>query len=138
MKRSFRVATVFTGAAACAAVITPAAQAAPMALGPTARITPDAVTVGKCSPNVNGNYNTLELVYTASEHHSPVCFHGSGYWFIGSGVKFAEYCADSKSGFLDVNNMGGEKFTPGTHDLYGQYVEAVSIEPGGAAHPCGA
>jgi len=137
MKRAFRVATVFTGAAACAGVLTPAAQAAVVAPGGAVRATPDAVAVGSCSPNINGDYNTLALYYLSDEHHPPACFTGSGYWYVGTGVRFAKYCAEGKSGYLEIKGTW-ERFTPGDHNLHSQYVSAVSMGPGGAAAPCGA
>jgi len=134
MKRVFRVATVFTGAAACAGVLTPAAQAAAVAPGATTRVTP-AVTVNECSKLYVGSVyeNTLELEYTAG--HAPVCFQGSGYWPVGTNAHFRAYCADSKSGSLEIGGVW-HPFTWGTHNLYGQVVSAVSVHAGQGGHPC--
>jgi hypothetical protein len=122
MKRSFRVATVFTGVAACAAVFAPAAEAAPAAPGVMTRIAPDTVTAYDCSVA-----NTaLHLYYTPSESHSiPACFSGTGYWYVGTGKRFDAYCAGDYSGSLEVDGTW-RRFTEGAHKLYGS-VEEVYI-----------
>lgn len=121
MKRSFRVATVFTGAAACAAVMTPAAQAARVA--PGHGFAPD-VTARICSPQTTGSENLVELTYVKG--HKPECFTGNGQTGI-EGAPFNTYCADSKSGEMYIRSVGWLPFTEGTHDLYGQVVSSIII-----------
>jgi hypothetical protein len=126
MKRAFRVATVFTGTAACAAAMTPAAQAAAVAPGATARVTPDTVTVHACPTVIPSG--TLVLEYTSSEFHSPVCFRGSGRWYVGPDTRFSAYVASAKSGSLLINGRW-EKFTSGAlHHLYKQVVNSVYLK----------
>jgi hypothetical protein len=129
MKRSLRVSTVFTGAVACAAAMTPAAHAAVVAPGATGRVTPD---IG-ASPCPNGDLlgNVLVLHYTPSEHHGPECFGGSGRWYVGAGVRFASYCATSKSGSLLVDGRW-QRFGPGLHHLYGQSVTSIYMNSNSA------
>jgi hypothetical protein len=124
MKRSFRVATVFTGATACAVALTPMAEAAPVAAGATARMTPNAVA-GNCPTNANST-NALVLYYTTSEHHTlPACILGKGKVSFGK-KRFRAYCAGQYSGYFWIN--GAKKgFTAGIHSLYGASVSAVSI-----------
>lgn len=75
MNRAFRVATVFTGTAACAAVLTPAAQAAVVAPGATVRFAPDA-SAHDCGSSPFDPFR-LHLYYEASENHpDPACFGG--------------------------------------------------------------
>ena len=124
MKRSFRVATVFTGAAACAIALTPAAEAAPMAPGGTAKITP-ATTGGNCNPSLSTT--SLHLYYTPAEHHSlAACFAGGGTFTIGKGKKFQFYCAGQYSGHLFIGGQA-RHFTAGVHSLHGASVSKVSI-----------
>jgi hypothetical protein len=127
MKRAFRVATVFTGAAACAAALTPTAQAAAVAPGARAAAIPDNVTVGSCPTVIPSG--TLVLAYTPSEFHHPVCFRGSGRWFVGADTKFSSYVGVSKSGSLLIDGRW-EKFTSGLHHLYKQAVTSVYLKAG--------
>jgi hypothetical protein len=119
------VATAFTGAAACAVALAPAAEAAPAAPGATARITPDAVA-GDCNRNVYYT-SSVHLYYTASENHtSPACIGGDGYVYIGTGKRFASYCAGAYSGSLEINGTF-RHFTAGRHYLYGAQVSGIYI-----------
>jgi hypothetical protein len=127
MKRSFRAATVFTGAAACAAGLAPAAHAAPMAPGATA-----SITAHNCGQS---NSYSLHLYYALSENHPvPACIGSrngrSGavqeQVFFGAGKRFAAYCAGAYSGDLIIHGSS-RHFTYGTHSLYGASVEGVFI-----------
>jgi hypothetical protein len=131
MKRSFKVATVFTGAAACAAAFAPTALAAPAAPGATAKVTPDIVG-GDCPTNPFSSNNLLHLYYTPSEQHSlAACFGGKGIYTIGKGKYFSYYCAGQYSGHLWVNGVK-KVFTAGTHHFTGS-VSKVSISK--SPHP---
>jgi hypothetical protein len=128
MKRAFRVATVFTGAAACAAALAPTAQAAAVAPGARAAITPDNVTVAACPLAIPSG--TLVLAYTSSEFpHPDVCFRGSGTWYVGADTRFSAYVGVSKSGSLLIDGRW-EKFTAGYHHLYKQVVTSVYLKAG--------
>lgn len=130
MKRAFRVATVFTGAAACAAVAAPAAQAAPLAAGATARVAPDIVE-STCPP---GGAPKLVLYYTSG--HLPACFGSGGAVNVGGDPNFAKYCGGPYSGYLWINHAR-HYFTSGSHNLYGQRVSKVSITGLNAAYGTG-
>jgi hypothetical protein len=113
MKRSFRVATVFTGAAT--AVLAPAAAyAAPAAPGATARITPDTTNhdCSKGSTTIYSRTNQVHLYYSSREHHPyPACIAGTGSPIIwGPGKRFSSYCAGAYSGYLDIDGSA-RRFT---------------------------
>jgi hypothetical protein len=123
MKRSFQVATIFTGAAACAVALAPAAGAAPLTPGNTARITPDT-TARNCTSTFT---SSVVLYYTPSENHSKnACVKGIGFVYLGQGKRFTAYCAGAYSGFFYING-NRRSFTEGSHPLYSQAVSAISI-----------
>jgi hypothetical protein len=123
MKRSFRVATVFTGAAACAVALAPAAEAVPVAPGTTSRITPDT-TARDCTKTFT---SSVVLYYSSKQNHSVnACIAGIGFVYFGQGKRFASYCAGAYSGFMYVNGTR-RPFTEGSHPTYGAAISAVSI-----------
>lgn len=133
MKRSFRVATIFTGTAAAAA-LAPAAHAAPMTVGNTAKVTPNIVG-GNCPKSAFTP--AVHLYYTKSENHPlPACFSGLGRYNFGKKIRFSAYCGGDWSGYLYITTSG-EKFTPGGHHLFGQSLSAVSISTSASGGLCG-
>jgi hypothetical protein len=123
MKRSFRVATVFTGAAACAVALAPTAHAAPAAPGATARITPDT-TARDCTKTFT---SSVVLYYSTKQNHSVnACIAGVGFVYLGQGKRFASYCAGAYSGFMYIDG-DRRTFTEGSHPLYNAAVSAISI-----------
>ena len=121
MKKSFRVAAVFTGAAAAIAGFAPAAGAATAA--------PDAAGAGNCTA---AKTQDLVLYYTASEKHpTPACVSGFGYTPIGNrNLHFQSYCGGRYSGYFWID--GSRKhFTAGIvyHNLYGAEISQVSLSP---------
>lgn len=119
MKRSFKVAAVFTGATACAVALAPAAGAATTT--PTVR--PD-IHGGNCTINPT---RSMVMAYSANQRHSiPACFAGIGKWPLPNKPRFASYCTVDYSGYLWIN---GQKraFTLGAHNLFNAAVSAVSI-----------
>lgn len=138
MKRAFRVATVFTGAAACVAGVTPAAQAAAAAPGVAVRVMPDATGRSCAAGGITMESHGLVLYYDKNVNpHPPACFTGTGYAGVGGHPRFSSYCADGAVGDLLINGTW-EPFTSGRHHLYGQVVSSVYIQAGPAAHACGA
>ncbi len=145
MKRSFRVATVFTGAAACAVALAPVAEAAPTAPaapGTTARVAPDAsITAGNCPKNASTT--ALHLYYPASAKHSlPACITGIVQASIPfhPAKKFQSYCGGVYSGyffFSDLEQAG--HYTRGTtrHNLYKAPIQNVSISKITGTARCG-
>ena len=111
---------MFTGAAACAAIAVPAAQATPIAPGATAPVIPN-IAEQPCVPNVPTD--SLMLHYTGA--HSPACFKSFGTVGVGGNPAFNSYCAGKYSGFLWI---GGTEhaFTAGIHPLH-QHVSKVTI-----------
>jgi hypothetical protein len=127
MRKAFTVATVFTGAAACAAAFTPAAEAAPTAR--TQVIAPDTAhhncTVGPAT-------TSAVFYWPASKHHGPTCVGGSPdvhqRTSLG-GTEFSKLCTGNNSGYYFVKTLSSPMgFTRGhTMDLFGFYVSQVSI-----------
>lgn len=137
MKRTFRVATVFTGAAACAAALTPAAQAAAVpAGGGMAKITPDAIAQ---SCNLKTTESRGIVLYYYRGDHKPGCVSGTGFAPIGGHPRMSGYCADGVSGSLEVGGVW-HRFADDNrvHNLYGQTVSSVWLEGGATGHPCDA
>jgi hypothetical protein len=91
MKRSLRVASVFTGAVACTTALAPMADAA--------TVTPNTVTAGNCSPAEGPQ---VHLYYSAHANHSlAACLKGGpGYFGFGAGKKFAGICGGAWSGIF--------------------------------------
>jgi hypothetical protein len=107
MKKSFRVATMFTGIAAASA-LTPAATAVAATLGTTDQVTPK-ITVEHCNSNTRP---WVHLYYTAAENHGPACFGGNGTYNITSGTRFVDACTGNNYGYLRFS--GGPAFHFGT------------------------
>src|SRR5437016_1960199 len=127
MKRSFRVATVFTGAAACAAALMPAAEAAPVTPGASARLTPN--TTARTCGQTNHYTNSVHLYYSSRESHPlPACITGIRNVYIGTGKRFSYYCGGAFSGSLEISGTF-RHFTAGVrhHNLYKVYVSDVYI-----------
>jgi hypothetical protein len=110
MKRSFRVATVFTGAVAAATALAPMADAA--------TVTPNALRAGNCSPNADGA--DVHLYYSKNAKHSlAACiFGGPGYFSFPGGKKFAGICGGAWSGIFyygvpNTSISGSAYFTQG-------------------------
>jgi hypothetical protein len=96
MRKAFTVATVFTGAATCAAAFTPT----------TAAATDEAhVTVRDCS---GATTTSMVLYWVPSERHGPTCIGGYGGPYsvsLSGSILFTGYCTGGNSGtfFVDQN-----------------------------------
>jgi hypothetical protein len=130
MKRSFRVATVFTGAAACGAALAPAAHAAAVAPGATAALRPETTHAGNCPA---GETNSVRLYYTSSENHpTPLCAHGvsiaSPSTWGTTGKRFSSYCGGEYSGYMFLSGVPAH-FTAGTafHSLHRHVISGIDI-----------
>jgi hypothetical protein len=99
MKKSFRVATVFTGAAACAAAFAPTAAAAmPETPGATAHNLARAAISGKeCGSATVGWF---EMYYEPSKDHGPVCLGGEGIARLDTGPVLDGFCTGATRGSL--------------------------------------
>ena len=110
MRRSFRVATVFTGAAALAGGFGPTALAATTQ---TTAIHPDTPTNRICGANNGGVSHWVHLYYPNNDHPAE-CFHGSGY--TNAGATIASFCPGNNGGYLhgSVSGVGSTfHFGPG-------------------------
>jgi hypothetical protein len=115
MKRSFRVATVFTGAAACAVGLAPAAHAAP-ANGATAKITPRGITANDCTA---GERDWAHMYYTAAENHrTPACFAGTGVFTIPGNKRFTYFCPGNNSGYIYFKGGRANQSFVADHNSY--------------------
>jgi hypothetical protein len=93
MRRSFRVATVFTGVAAVAGGFGPTALAA------TAKTTaiPATPTNQICGANDDGVSHWLHLFYPNDDHPAE-CFHGTG--TVAATGTIHSFCPGSASGYI--------------------------------------
>jgi hypothetical protein len=92
MRRSFRVATVFTGVAAITGGLGPAALAAT-----TKTAAPEATTTKVCGANTGGVSRWLHLFYPNNDHPAE-CTHGSG--FEPATGTIQAWCPGGTSGYL--------------------------------------
>ena len=76
MKRSFKLATVFTGAGAAAGLLAPAAMAAPTHATTATR--PDIGKAKECGANNGGVSHDVHLYYYRDDHPAE-CLGGMGY-----------------------------------------------------------
>jgi hypothetical protein len=74
MRKAFRVATVFTGAATCAATFTPAATATAGTTAMINEIKPHT-TVKNCTTSIT---RSAVFYWSPNEHHGPTCVGGEG------------------------------------------------------------
>ena len=133
MRTAFKVATAFTGAAACAAAFTPAAEAAPTTTATAAARTqlmmPDTAhhncTVGPAT-------TSAVFYWPASKHHGPTCVGGLPNLHVRTslgGTDFSKMCAGNNSGYFFVHTLNSPMgFTRGTtKNILGFQVSQVSI-----------
>jgi hypothetical protein len=101
MKRSFRVGTVLTGAASCAAAFTPAVALTPAAAAQDTVVReprPAAITELDCPEN-QGNYrHYVHLYWAAHSDHGPTCIGGKGTRAVDH--SFVGFCAGNNSGWM--------------------------------------
>jgi hypothetical protein len=126
MKTAFKVATVFTGAAACAAVFTPAAMAAT-----TAKTQLIEVDTGHHNCAVGPRTTSTVFWWLSTAHHGPTCVGGEPDYRVGTnlgGTYFASVCPG--------NNYGTIYYTDGLYSGYSPseqrgpvdgYVKSVNI-----------
>jgi hypothetical protein len=133
MRTAFKVATVFTGAAACAAAFTPAAEAAPTATATTTArtqlVTPDT-SHHNCA--IGPATKSAVFYWPASKHHGPTCVGGYPDYHKRTslgGTDFSKMCAGDNYGiFFAVGISSPFGFTPGTHmSILGFQISEVSI-----------
>ena len=137
MKRSFQVATLFTGAVACATVLAPMADAA------TTTVTPDT-TAKNCAVS----NSSVHLIYSKkADHPVDACITGAGYVSFTGGKKFAGICGGGWSGSFyysvpGTKIAGTSVFNQGylpvmwkqTDRIY--YVHLINYDYGGGFQNC--
>jgi hypothetical protein len=122
MKRAFKVATVFTGAAACAFGLTPTAVAAPVGTN-----IPDlAHNCTAVSPSA------VHLYYPASHHHpTPACVltPAGTVQSLNPPIRFQSYCGGAASGSFFINGSRWGHFTRGNkkHNLFNVVISEVFV-----------
>lgn len=118
MRKSFKVATAFTGAAAATAMCAPAAGAATVA--------PDVTHYNCNAPTFWGTV----LYWPASAHHGPTCV--SGITFPGrtylANTYFQYFCAGNYAGNIIFPNRAARHYGPGQGiGTLSDYVTSVSL-----------
>jgi hypothetical protein len=131
MKRSFRAATVFAGAAALGVAAMAAAPAPAAHASTPAR----AFTCGANTPSGSGQF--LHLYYKVKSHNTAGCVeaYGTGEYAPLAPTRFQYYCGGTYSGYLFIS--GQERhFTDGYtyHKLYNALVSGIYISQ---VHPTG-
>lgn len=128
MRKSFRVATVFTGAAACAAAFTPAAALAATAttMAKTQQMGPDTFHINCPGGKTGAPTTSMHFYYAPSADHGPTCVGQLGHTSLGD-TFYWSYCAGNNSGHLSTPNVVDIHFYR-SHDylLYGE-VNNVTI-----------
>ena len=122
MRRAFKVATIFTGAAACAAVFTPATTAG-------------AATTGQMKPDTSdrncykNDTTSAAFYYPASKDHGPLCFGGANSVPALDSISptvFAKFCAGNNSGYY-VRTFSSPTFSRGNRRTLNTKIFAVHI-----------
>jgi hypothetical protein len=105
MKKKMRVATTFTGVAACAGFATPTAMAAPVPAGHVPllnravphRVRPDSTTLGGC-----GGRSTWFHVRSSYNEAITYCFGGEGTYTFSplSRLSITSFCGGNNQGWI--------------------------------------
>jgi hypothetical protein len=119
--KTMRVATTFTGAAACAFAFTPAALAGThldvAGAGQQAHdngVRPDAITTKNHCPG--GTSNWLHLAYTTG---GDICYGGSGTLEFTNSVKINSFCGGNNTGVIyGYSKDGGSPSIPFGHGTF--------------------
>jgi hypothetical protein len=112
MRKSFKVATVFTGAAAAAAVFAPAAGAA--------TATADAV---RYNCPIGPRTAATVLYWPTSKHHGPTCVSSIGLISVGD-TYFSYFCAGNYFGVINFPDRVSRYYKPG--EGYGTLKDKVT------------
>jgi hypothetical protein len=129
MRKSFKVATVFTGVATIAGGYGPTAFAA------TTRanvVQPDTIRNQECLANNGGISNWVHLYYPNNDHPAE-CFHGAGY--TPANATIASFCPGNNSGSISGSLSGHPdpqplKFTAGSgrNNLGSFHLKGITIK----------
>ena len=147
MRKAFKVATVFTGTAACAAMLGPAAEAATAA---NAQQAEPATSHRNCT--IGPRTHSTVLWWLSTAHHGPTCVGGANDFRVAThlGTYYSKLCGGNNSGWV----MGPAFFSPsfhgataidgamkftkgtGTFDMYGVYILSANISTFGGTQTC--
>jgi hypothetical protein len=128
MRKAFKVATVFTGAAACTALFAPGAEAATATAAKPQLIVPDT-THKNCA--IGPRTTSTVFYWPAAKNHGPTCVGGGGNYGISTslgGNVFTSYCPGNNFGIFTTTDGGIRSYSPGTEKIHlGVGVKEVSI-----------
>jgi hypothetical protein len=130
MRKAFRVATAFTGAAACAAAFTPAAATAAATTAKT-QIGPDAFH--RDCPDYSTT--SVHLYWPASKDHGPTCVGQLGTTSLASNY-FSGVCTGNNSGDM-VTSVGTVAFIRSFTFVLDAKVNLMKIGAFGGGFECG-
>jgi hypothetical protein len=137
MRKAFKVATVFTGTAACAALLAPAAEAA---TGANAQQAEPATSVRNCT--IGPKTHSMVFWWLSTAHHGPTCVGGANSVNVTKhlGVRYKDFCGGTNYGRIFTSpflawEVSGKFYTgyipvhPGTglYNLHSYSMEAVNI-----------
>jgi hypothetical protein len=125
MRKAFKVATAFTGAAACAAAFTPAAEAV---TAPTLR-TQVVPNVEHRNCPIGPSTTSMVFWWSAAAHHGPTCAGSGGVpGHIVFSHWFSRICTGNNKGYI-TSKPGGfhNSFGAGLSRLRAQFVYSVDI-----------
>jgi hypothetical protein len=135
MRRAFRVATVFTGTAACAAGFAPAAMAAKTAKTEQAE---PATSHWNCA--VGPRTKATVFWWPSTKGHGPTCVGGANgerQWST-LGTEYSSYCPGDNWGYFHALYGGSYRIHPGEtkHALNNDYVSSVYISRYSGSDKC--
>lgn len=135
MRRAFKVATIFTGTAACAAGFAPAAVAATTAKAQQAE---PATSHWNC---VVGPRTTATVFWwPTSAHHGPTCVGGANKNGMATplNVQYSSYCPGNNYGWFQAFFGGRFAIHPGEtkHALNDNYVSSAYISRWSGTDTC--
>jgi hypothetical protein len=135
MRTAFKVATVFTGAAACAAAFTPAAQAATATTAKTQQIKPDTV---KKDCVIGPSTTSMVFYWYSFSNHGPTCVGSAGNPTntVTLDHSFAGFCTGNNSGWFTSFNGTKIDFKRSQPSWTSGYVGEVHITGHGGAFRC--
>jgi hypothetical protein len=121
LRRKLRVATTFTGAAACALTFAPAAMAGthPAAARPGHQLQPFGLNLHGIRAIANGNCegaNQSHWLHLEASFGSVTCYGMRGKTgSLGAGYPVSSYCGGNNSGHLNYNGHTQARFQVGTY-----------------------
>ena len=138
MRKAFKVATVFTGAAACTALFAPGAEAATATAGKPQLIMLPDTTHKNCT--IGPRTTSTVFWWPASKNHGPTCVGGGGDYDVSTslgGNVFTSYCPGNNFGIFLSKGGDIRSYSPGTGKIHlGVGVKEVNISFWEGADTC--